>query len=82
MFYDKKRLTISLIRREWKWIYHFTSSLSKREEEAEFEHMVDSLLILKLEHSVMIITEDKEDFILEFLKDCQKELKPKKFWLT
>ncbi|MFK4964542.1 magnesium transporter CorA family protein [Lactococcus garvieae] len=47
----------------------------REREEAEFKHMVDSLLILQHENSVIIITEDKEDFVLEFLKDCQKEFK-------
>ncbi|MDT2742551.1 magnesium transporter CorA family protein [Lactococcus garvieae] len=47
----------------------------REREEAEFKHMVDSLLILQRENSVIIITEDKEDFVLEFLKDCQKEFK-------
>ncbi|WP_416037354.1 hypothetical protein ACL43R_06350 [Lactococcus formosensis] len=44
--------------------------------------MVDSLLILKREHSVIIITEDKEDFVLEFLKDCQKELKTEEILIS
>lgn len=76
LFYDKKEANYFFNKGENGNGYITLLLLYPRErEEAEFEHMVDSLLILKLEHSVMIITEDKEDFILEFLKDCQKELK-------
>lgn len=76
LYYDKKEANYFFNKGENEKGYITLLLLYPRErEEAEFEHMVDSLLILQREHSVIIITEDKEDFVLEFLKDCQKELK-------
>ncbi|BAK58723.1 CorA family divalent cation transporter [Lactococcus garvieae] len=76
LYYDKKEANYFFNKGENEKGYIILLLLYPRErEEAEFEHMVDSLLILQREHSVIIITEDKEDFVLEFLKDCQKELK-------
>ena len=68
LYYDKKEANYFFNKGENEKGYITLLLLYPRErEEAEFEHMVDSLLILQREHSVIIITEDKEDFVLELL---------------
>ncbi len=70
LYYDKKEANYFLSKTNRETECLTLLLLYPREKyEAKFDRMVDALLIIKYENLVMLITEEKETFLSDFLKD-------------
>lgn len=73
LFYEEKEAKYAVIQTNEGIKYTSILLLYPKERtNKKLGRMVDSLLLLKFESSIFIITEEKETFILEFLNSCNE----------